>query len=300
MTMPNFLVIGAAKAGTTSLYRYLRQHPKIFMSPHKEPRFFALEGQSIDFKGPGDMTHFNFCTDINAYQALFDGVTDEKAIGEVSPWYLYVPQSAERIQHHIPNAKLIAVLRDPVDRAYSNYLHSVREQLEPLDDFELAMEAEAERIKQNWSYRWHYKQKGFYFSQIRRYFDNFDREQIKFYLFEDFTTDPADMIRDIFAFLEVDEAFTADMSEKFNVAGIPQSRLLDKALHSPNSITPLIGKIIPSRKFRHSIKEALKSYNIKPKPKLSRTIRTRYVEEYREDILKLQDLLEKDLSTWLI
>ena len=299
MTMPNFLVIGAAKAGTTSLYHYLRQHPQIFMSPHKEPRFFALEGQALDFKGPGDMTRFNFCTNIKAYQSLFDGVTHEKAIGEVSPWYLYVPQSAKRIKQHVPNAKLIAILRDPVNRAYSNYLHAVREQLEPLDDFELAMEAEAERIKQNWSYRWHYKQKGFYFAQIRRYLDNFDRQQIRFYLFEDFKSDPTAMLRDVFSFLDVDENFPADVSEKFNVAGLPKVKLLDDVLTRRDTFTPLIGKLIPSRKIRQSVKNALKKFNTRPKPELSPSVRLRYIEEYREDILKVQDLLQRDLSKWL-
>lgn len=299
MTMPNFLVIGAAKAGTTSLYRYLKQHPQIFMSPHKEPRFFALEGQSLDFKGPGDMTRFNFCTDITAYQSLFERVTNEQAIGEVSPWYLYVPQSVERIKHHIPNAKLIAILRDPVDRAYSNYLHALREELEPLDDFESAMEAEAERIEQNWSYRWHYKQKGFYYPQIKRYLDVFDKEQLRVYLFEDFKSDPSGVLRDIFDFLGVDEGFTVDTSEKFNVAGLPKNKFLDGILTRRNFFTPVISKIIPSRQVRASFKSALKSYNTQPKAELSRSVRLRYIKEYREDILKLQDLLQRDLSEWM-
>jgi len=151
--LPNFLVIGTAKAGTTSLNQYLRQHPQIYMSPHKAPRFFALEGQPLAFDGPGDRTRFTFVTERAQYEALFDGVSTERAVGEASPWYLYVEQAPERIKHHVAHARLIGVLRDPVQRAYSNFLHARSEGLEPLDDFAAAMDAESERIDRNWSYR---------------------------------------------------------------------------------------------------------------------------------------------------
>lgn len=299
MTMPNFLVIGAAKAGTTSLYRYLRQHPAIYMSPHKEPRFFALEGKTIDFQGPGDLTRFNFVTDIDSYRKLFTGVVNERAVGEVSPWYLYVSQSPERIKHYIPDVRLIAILRDPVDRAYSNFLHSVREQLEPLDDFAAAMEAEAGRIRDNWSYRWHYKQKGFYCPQLKRYFEMFSKDQIRVYLYDDFTSDPVSMLKDIYHFLEVDEYFEVDTTQRFNVAGVPKNKLLDRSLNRPSNLRALARTMIPSYRLRQFIKNNLRKINMADKPELPRDVREKYINEYRNDILELQDLLQKDLSKWL-
>ena len=300
MTMPNFLIIGAAKAGTTALYHYLQQHPQIYMSPHKEPRFFALVGEEINFQGPGDKTRFRFVTDIDSYRALFDGVSDQIAIGEASPWYLYVPQAGERIKHHLPKVKLIAILRDPVARAYSNFIHALREGLEPLEDFAQAMAAEEERINLNWSYRWHYKQKGFYYGQLKHYFDLFDREQIKVYLYDDFITDPVSLLKDIHRFLGVDDNFVPDLSHKHNVSGIPRSHLLDQFLIRDTRLRRVLTPLLPSKTLREQLTNKLMKLNLRPKPPLEAEVRERFRQEYREDILKLQDLIQRDLSKWLV
>jgi hypothetical protein len=297
--MPNFLVIGAAKAGTTSLYQYLCQHPQIYMSPHKEPRFFALEGRHLAFNGPGDMTRFHFVQNKEQYESLFQGVKNELAIGEVSPWYLYVEQAPLKIKEHIPHAKLIAILRDPVDRAYSNFLHARREQLEPLDDFAEAMEAEEERIKNNWSYRWHYKQKGFYYNQIRRYMDIFPSKNIKIYLYEDFCENPKKILNDIGTFLNVDAAVAWDTQQRYNSAGSPRSRLVADVLKRTRRFAPLLAGNESMRRLSRRTKNFLTSLNTAPAPRLPATARARFVDEYREDILRLQDLLGRDLSSWL-
>ncbi|MEQ8999686.1 MAG: sulfotransferase domain-containing protein [Coleofasciculus sp. B1-GNL1-01] len=111
ITLPNVLVIGAAKAGTTTVYQYLKQHPQVYMSPRKEPHFFSKNGTK----------NYPIPT-LEDYQALFQGASDEIAIGEASTSYLTHSKAAERIQCHIPNAKLIAILRDPAYRTYSLYI----------------------------------------------------------------------------------------------------------------------------------------------------------------------------------
>ncbi len=164
MTLPNFLVIGAAKSGTTALHEYLKQHPQIYMSPQKEPHFFSLEGKKVDFRGPGDKREEqlnNSVTNIEDYRKLFQGVSNEIAIGESSTSYLNNPEAPERIRHYIPNAKLIAILRNPVARAYSSFLHMVQRGYEPLTDFAEALRDEERRIRDNWMGLWHYKQTGF-------------------------------------------------------------------------------------------------------------------------------------------
>ena len=175
MTMPNFLVIGAAKSGTTSLYHYLGQHPQVYVSPVKEPNFFALEGEKPDFRAPGSEERINSwsVTDVEAYRALFEGAGEEEALGEASAMYLYSEKAPGRIRHHLPNTKLVAVLRDPVERAYSSFLHLKRNGREPLDDFVEALEAEERRIRDNWEWIWHYKNMGFYHEQLRRYHEAF-------------------------------------------------------------------------------------------------------------------------------
>jgi Sulfotransferase family len=170
--MPNFLIIGAAKSGTTSLYHYLNQHPQIYMSPEKEPEFFALEGRKLDFDGPDGKEVINRRiqrnrpTNIEEYRALFEGVSGETAIGEASPWYLYSVQAPSRISYYIPGVKLIAVLRNPVERAYSLFLYLRLRGQEPLSDFSQALQAEEVRKRDNWEWWWYYKDVGFYHAQL--------------------------------------------------------------------------------------------------------------------------------------
>ena len=124
MIMPNFLIVGAAKAGTTALHEYLQQHPQIYMTPTKETNFLAFEGEVLNFHGPGDESLQDFSiTDLKTYQAEFQQVTNELAIGEACPSYLYLPKAAKRIKQYIPDTRLIAILRNPVERAYANFLH---------------------------------------------------------------------------------------------------------------------------------------------------------------------------------
>jgi hypothetical protein len=133
MTLPDFLMIGAQKSGTSAIYAYLSQHPQVFTSENKEPGFFAFEGLQRSFAGPDDArAGRDIVRDLERYRRLFREVGDKARAGEASSIYLYAPQAAERIHHYIPNAKLIAVLRDPVDRAYSAYRHLVRDGRESL------------------------------------------------------------------------------------------------------------------------------------------------------------------------
>ncbi|PIG94472.1 sulfotransferase [Gloeocapsopsis sp. IPPAS B-1203] len=295
MTMPNFLVVGAAKAGTTALYYYLKQHPQIYMSPEKEPKFFALEGDKLDFRGPGDRE--NICksaiTDIETYRQLFQGVTNEIAIGEASPLYLYSPKAAERIKKYIPDAKLIAILRNPIERAYSGYIMHVREGRETAKDFAEALQQEETRIRNNWGWG-HYVNVGFYHTQLKRYLELFDREQIRVYLYEDLKTDPIKLVQDIFKFLGVDDTFVPDTSLKYNVAGVPKNDAIKTLIKNFSSIKPAMNLLVPD-KLRHYLRS--KIYE-KP-PTLSKEIHQNLIEVYREDILSLQKFLQRDLSKWL-
>lgn len=295
MTMPNFLIIGAEKSGTTALYHYLKQHPQIYMSSVKEPNFFSLEGEKLDDLGPGHLPSGHI-TDIEDYRKLFRGVSDETSIGEASPAYLYQQKAAERIRHHIPDAKLIAILRDPVERAYSNFLHCISLGREPLEDFEQALQEEEMRVQNNWRGLWHYKRKGFYYEQLQRYFDLFDKSQMRVYLYEDLNEDPSGTLRDIFHFLEVDDSFIPDTSARFNVSGVPRN----KALHSlvTNLNRPAIKRFIPIRVL-HALREPVRDRILTEPPQLSPEVRGLLIEVFREDILKLQELIDRDLSGWL-
>jgi hypothetical protein len=298
--LPNFLVIGAGKSGTTALYRYLEQHPEIYMSPEKEPNFFALEGKKANFRdrGPDEGINRWSVTNIEDYRALFAKVSNERAIGEASPLYLYSAKAPERIRHYIPNAKLIAILRNPVERAHSAFTHLVRDGREPFTDFAQALREEEARITANWSWIWHYKEMGFYHAQLRKYFDVFDQERIKVYLYEDLKADPMRMLLDTFRFLGVNEDYLPNASVKYNASGIPKNKLLHSFLMKSHPIKAPFKPLVPV-KLRKRIVANLRNRNLREPPQLSPEMRRQLTEVYREDVLKLQELIHRDLSRWL-
>jgi hypothetical protein len=290
MTMPNFLIVGAMKSGTTALYYYLEQHPQIYMSPVKEPNFFCAEEDSDG----------NFATRLGAYQDLFRGVSGEKAIGEASHCYLYEPEAAARIQEYIPDAKLIAVLRNPVDRAYSHFLHMVRSGSEPLTDFAQALREEETGGYQKRNVR-DYIDRGRYHDQLKRYFNAFSRDQVKVYLYEDLSNAPVDTIQDAFRFLGVDDSFVPDVSLRRNVSGYPKHKTVDKLLRKPSPIKDALKIYLPAR-LRWRLSKAfddLKTRNLVAPPPVQPEVRRRLIGVYREDILKLQELIQRDISGWL-
>ena len=299
MEVPNFLIIGAAKAGTTSLYDWLNQHPQIYMTPTKETNFFAFEGEEISYpKGSISEGYLDgFKTSFESYMEQFQGVTNEIAIGEASPSYLYHTKAAARIKYYCPDVKLIAILRDPVERAYSQFLHHAREGFENCLDFIAALREEDNRILNKWWWGYFYVDGGFYYTQLQRYFEKFDSSKIKVYLYEDLRSNRYDLIKDIFQFLEVDDNFIPDTSTKYNVTGIPKNKFLHELLSKQNFLKTSVKAIMPQG-LRRKLAMNLKNANL-VKPEFSLEIRKQLIEIYREDILKLQNLIQRDLSSWL-
>ena len=296
MSMPNFLIIGAAKAGTTSLYSYLAQHPQIYMSEQKEPRFFALEGEQPNYGGITQGINQSSISTLEDYQKLFEGVGDEAAIGEASTIYLYSEKAAERICHHVPDAKLIAVLRDPADRAFSSYVHLVRDGFETLS-FAEGLKAEPVRRQENWQPLWFYQDRGFYYDQLKRYFDRFDAEQIKVYLYDDLVKSTQSVAQDIYRFLDVDDSFVPDLTRS-NVSGIPKRRWLQNLFMKDNPLKAAIKPLLPEQ-MRKRISRDVHRKNTGDKPTFPLEVRQQLIDTYREDTLKLQGLLGRDLSNWL-
>ncbi|MGD1930943.1 MAG: sulfotransferase [Leptolyngbyaceae cyanobacterium] len=296
MTLPNFLIIGSAKGGTSSLHYYLRQHPQIFMPDLKEPRFFALEGGILNFQNPDSAINYNSITTLREYESLFANVTNELGIGEASPLYLYSEKAARRIKHYVPDAKLMVILRNPVDRAFSCYTHLLREGYETLS-FEAALKAESERRQNNWAHLWHYREAGYYYRQLKPYFELFNPEQIKIYLFDEFKQDNHAVLTDIYDFLGVDRDFVPDMTRQ-NVSGMPKSRRLQKFFSQKNVFRSTIQAVMP-KEIRHTVAAKIKAWNIGKKPKLNPETRHQLMLEYRDDILQLQTLIAKDLTSWI-
>jgi Sulfotransferase domain len=291
--LPNFLIIGAARSGTNSLYRYLGQHPEIYLCPVKEPRFFAFEGRPPSFAGhkPDDYTHLPTYTTLDAYSALFTPSPVQHAVGEASTVYLYYPgdEPAERIRFHIPDVKLVAILRQPAERAYSNFLLAVRSGWEPLGDFAQALAAEEERTRANWSYFLRYTQNSLYYSQLRRFYARFPRERIKVFLYDELCSRPLAVLEEVFRFLGVDSAFTPDVSQRYLTSSWPRFRALDDFVRGTRRTGTM----------RRAVWSAVDRWNRVPPPRLDPVLRARLTETFRPEILLLQDLIERDLSHWL-
>jgi len=298
MKLPTFLVIGAAKAGTTALYHYLGQHPEIFVPSLKEPNFFGLDG-TPRFTGPGDDATINrFSTAAwEEYLALFEPAKHEKALGEVSPLYLYAPGGAQRIREAIPEVKLICVLRNPVERAFSSFLHLVRDGREPLRDFAAALAAEEERRNQGWEHIWHYREMGYYGRQLERYLALFDRSQIRIFLYEELVSDAAGVLRQIFSFLEVEPDFLPEtLTARYNVSYLPRSPLLHQLIESQGRWKRILRRLLPSSLLA-SLYDLGKAWNRDTIPFPDR-VRQDLLAGYQEDLEQLQRLIGRDLSHW--
>ncbi|MCB8924450.1 MAG: sulfotransferase [Ardenticatenaceae bacterium] len=300
MTLPNFLIIGAAKSGTSALYHYIRRHPEIYMSPRKETHFFAFEDSDPGTNGPGD-TIPGAITQMDEYLKLFQNVKDEKAIGEASPTYIYLPRASERIKFHIPDVRMVGILRNPVDRAYSAYMHLIRDGREPISDFGQALRLEEERVRLNWGPIWHYTRGGLYFEQVKRYYDLFEKDQLRIYLHEELDQTPELVLKDVFNYLGVSDSWMPDVSVRPNVSGVPKSARLHSFMHSlflkPNLVKSVSRKVVPEY-VRWRLTTQLRTMNMTKRP-MSPKVRNELVEFFREDVEKLAVLIGRDLSHWL-
>lgn len=294
--LPNFLVVGASKSGTSSLYHYLKQHPDIFLSEkQKEGRFFS---QMVNcFDGPGDtIVEKTITKDVESYKLLFEGYNREKAIGDISPEYLYFHEQAiPLIKSTLGNdVKIIMILRNPVDRAFSAYTHFKRDKRESLS-FEEALEKEMERENQHWLWTWKYKHSGFYTKQVKAYLDNF--KQVKIFLYDDLLNSQPKVLKEICAFIGIDSGFEFDTTYKYNVSGDPRNQLLYK-LETSRGLIQALKKVIPSGVVAR-VKKKWTGEKQMVKSEMSPETRLSLIGFFREDILELQKLINRDLTHWL-
>ena len=296
MPKPTFLIIGAQKCGTDALYHALGQHPDIGMSRNKEPFFFLMDGRLPDYRMPGPRYTNRLVYDWDAYQQLFVDAEGKRAIGEASAIYLssYFPEkTAARIRDRIPDAKLIALVRQPAERAYSAYTFYRARDFETLPSFAEALAAEPARIQANDTPDFRHRMNGFYFANLKPYYDLFPREQIRIYLFEEWNADPAGTLRSIFRFLDVDENAPISV-ERRNVTLRYRSQRLHRLLARPGPFGKRLHRFLPA-----GLRSRLDRWNRMQPPPMPPELWQELTEGYREDILNLQNLIGRDLSHWL-
>jgi len=295
--LPNFLIVGAAKSGTTSLYYYLKEHPEICISKNIKETFF-FTGKDFKDVNKESCNYGRYAvTSLERYKLLFNHCANKKVRGEVCVAYLFFyKESIQNIKKILSDkVKIIIVLRNPIDRAFSNYLHHVRDGCEK-ETFEKALSLEKERKRKKWWWGYYLIEAGMYYDQVKAYLENFS--EVKIYLYDDLKKDPLSLVQDIYRFLEVNDSFTPkSLGIKYNVSGIPKNRFFYEIIFKSNPIKSVITPFIP-RNLREKI-IAIASQKLLKKPQMKPETREYLKELYQEDVLKLQGLIKKDLTHWL-
>lgn len=309
---PDFMLVGAAKSGTTSLHHYLNEHPEVFMTIPKEPMFFAFAGDD-SAKAIWDEPVIN----LREYQELFRRAKEGQKCGEASVRYLFLyARTIKNIKKFLPdwkNLKIVIILRNPIDRAYSDYTMMKLRYTEPLS-FKEALASGSKRRKDGEGFFYDYINGGMYYNQVKAYLDNF--QDTRLYLFEDLTENPKDLIKDLYRFIGVSDSFVPELSKKHNISGTPRRPMVYEFFcRLQNFITedspykkftrPVTRFLIPDRKKRLKFyKKALetvekaKEKDLRKEPMDPQT-RSYLAKLYREDVLNLQDLIKRDLTSWL-
>lgn len=293
MQLPTFLIVGVQKAGTTSIYNYLQEHPQVYMSPVKETNFLEKDWENL----AKDKQNKNGIITLKDYSRLFAGVKDEIAIGEASPNYLFhYESSVPRIQKYVPDAQLIVVLRNPIERAYSDYLMHIRDAIgyRPL----------AEQIKYAADKSFIIR-KGFYYTPIKYYLNSFGAEQVKVFLYDDLIKDSLKFMRSIYHSIGVDDSLEIDTTKKVQIARVPKNQAINNLLRRKNPLRTFAAttlKTVMPLSARQQLRDRLMNLNYQSKQAtpLSPEDRQDLINIYREDILKLQDLINRDLSAWIV
>jgi LPS sulfotransferase NodH len=291
-TRPNFFVIGAARSGTTALAEMLRQHPDVFLTQPKEPHFLAFAGREVAFTGPGDNTTTNRAaiTDAGEYASLYRSAAGSSVRGDASVTSLYyAEQSLETIRRHFPDARVVAILREPAARAYSAYSYLRVRGFEPHREFLDALTQEPERIKLGWQHLWHYTEMGRYARQLEPFLADLGSERIKILFYEDLCRDPLGTVRGVFDFLAVDPDVRVS-SERVNVSGRPRSAAVQATIHWATRRPRVRSSIKRMTPFR--MRERIRRANL-GREDLPARARSMLEETFADEVDSLKGLLER-------
>lgn len=282
MRLPDFFLVGAPKAGTTSVYNYLSQHPEIFTPAVKEPHFFSCpEVKDTYYEVP-------FVDEIDEYKSLFREASQTQKAGDFSTSYLHHKKAAHRIKRMCPNARILIILRDPVERAISHYLMDVRDGYQRLPLIECLKE------KNNVDNRFYreYVDVGMYSSQIERYRDIFGGKKVKIFLFDNLVSRTEETLGKLMRHIRVDERVDISTKENHNEYQRFKYGFVKSILKS--KVFQVFSKRIPV-----GVKNKAKSVFVsKDKPDLTRA-RSELQKVFRDDVVRLQNVIDKDLSGWL-
>jgi len=284
---PNFFIVGTQKAGTTTLYEYLNEIPEVYMSPIKEPRYFNSE---ILF------SNISVIKDKSEYLNLFRNVKDHKAIGEASSGYLRDPMSAKLIHDAVPKAKIIILLRDPIERAFSAYLMHKSKGVTKKSFHEIISEGNKRKPGNSNEFRV-YLLHGLYNKQVKKYYDVFGPNRVKVWIFEEFVKNHELIVREVLDFLGIDSNIPKNIGKTYNEYGAPRGKISEKILGS-KTVVRMVNKLVP-QSFALNIRKNI-LLNVEKKPTMLEEDRKALESFFREDVKELEKFLQRKLPwSWV-
>ncbi len=309
---PSFIVLGAVKAGTTSLYNYLGQHPEIEMSDWNWPRYFHIADGPPDFESLAARYGEDHLADsegrysmmiperipreMQQYESLWKD--NAKIRGEVSPTYIHDASVCASIASRAPDTKLLIVLRAPVERAYSHFVMDRRRGWESIEDFGEALDSEPDDADDFWWGRRHYIRHGLYAESVKQYLQTFPRDQVRIMFYDDLVSNSALYLKRIFEFLEVDPSFVVDTSKRHNKGLVRNNTMLTRLLYANFPGREWLKKRI-SDQARTVVSKTLTKTTHSAASPLTADLRARLVSRFRDDVRELESLVDRDLSSWV-
>jgi hypothetical protein len=302
VALPDFLVIGAPKAGTTALHAALAGHPGLFMSPVKEPKFFLTDGPPPRRGGgPGDVQTWREHIWRRAdYEALFEGAPPGALRGESTPFYLYDRQAQRRIHALLPEVRMIAILRDPVERAHSNWTHLWSAGLDPIGDFPAACAAEDRRVADGWALFWHYTRLGRYGEQLDHLLHLFPRQQVFILRYRDLVDVPGLALDAICDFLGAAPGIVSEVPRE-NVTAHPEHSPSHRAVSGVLRAAAGAGRHLPGGTGTALTRplERFLQRSARPRQPLTWEQRQQVLGYVEDDIALLEKIAEADFSDWV-
>lgn len=299
---PDAIIIGAPKAGTSALHAALARHPEVFVAAVKEPKYYmCADAPPPAYRGPGDAhSQQEWVWRRRDYEALFASAPAGTLRLESTPFYLYLPSARRRLAEELPDAKFVVVVRDPIDRAYSNWMHLWVDGLEPEADFVAACRAEERRIDAGWAPFWHYRRMGRYGEQLADLFARVERERVLVLRYWQLVAKPAETLDRVSTFLGITPGQVGvvppDNSRPFVPPGA-RSRILAPIVR----VGARAGAYAPPQVWRRASRPlvaALQHGGPEQRPKLEPEHRTALLQDCLDDIALLEDVLGESFQDW--
>ncbi len=302
--MPDFLIAGAPKAGSTALHAALVRHPQLFLSTPKEPKYFLTDGRppAREFqRGPGDAhSAREWIWQRERYEALFDQAPPGTLRGESTPFYLWDHAAHARIAAAVPDVRIVAVIRDPIDRAYSNWTHLWADGLEPEPDFLAACDLEDERAAAGWAPFWRYLGLGRYGEQLASLYTHVDRDRVHVVRYRQLIDAPARTLDGIATFLGVEPGVVTTIPGS-NVTAWAGHGAVNSALRAVVRGGAELGRHVHPRVWRQAQRPLVAALQRGPshRPALDPDVRRELVARVRDDVARLEEVLGRSFQDWL-